>query len=74
MPAEVPFARVLVILEEHGWTLQKVWEPYRVFSRPGKLPILIPVHNRMVSAAYVEKINKIIRADADEEGHSDESD
>lgn len=50
----VPFKEVLAALEAHGWELQKVWEPYRVFTKKGKLPILIPVYHKIVSVTYVQ--------------------
>ncbi len=61
----VPFKDVLAALEAHGWTLQKIWEPYRVFTKGRELPILIPVHDKMVSVVYVQKIEAILRAEAE---------
>jgi len=54
------FEEVLDLLESHGWKLQKIWNPYRVFVKEGQLPILIPVHNGKVDIEYVEKIEKIL--------------
>lgn len=60
MAGYVDFEEVLDLLESHGWRLQKVWNPYRVFVKEGELPILIPVHNRKVDIEYVQKIKKIL--------------
>lgn len=61
MADDVDFEEVLDLLESHGWQLQKIWAPYRVFLKDGvSLPILIPVHNKKVSVEYVEKIRKIL--------------
>ncbi|NOT00379.1 MAG: hypothetical protein HOP29_07100 [Phycisphaerales bacterium] len=58
--SERPFSEVLKKLELHGWLLQRVWPPYRVFIHPDHdLPLMIPVHDRMVNEAYVEKIKKL---------------
>lgn len=59
--AEQSFTDVLMLLESHGWRLQRVWPPYRVFVHPDHdLPLMIPVHDRMVNDAYVEKIKKLL--------------
>lgn len=65
MRSGVPFKDVLALLEAHGWRLQKIWEPYRVFTKGRELPILLPVHDKMVSAIYVQKIEAILRAEAE---------
>ena len=59
--SDVPFSDVLELLESHGWVLQRTWPPYFVFVHPDhELPLLIPVHEKRVSHAYVEKIKRII--------------
>jgi predicted RNA binding protein YcfA (HicA-like mRNA interferase family) len=58
---EVPFSNVLAFLEAHGWVLQRVWGPYRVFvSERDPLPFLIPVCDRKVSEEYIKKIEKLV--------------
>lgn len=67
MPQEVPFEQVLHLLQEHGWELTGISKPYRVFKKPGHaLPILIPVHDKMVDIEYVERIKKIIQGEYEE--------
>jgi len=44
--AERAFAEILVLLESHGWVLQRTWPPYFVFMKEGELPLLIPVKDR----------------------------
>jgi hypothetical protein len=61
MPESVPFAEVLGLFESRGWRLQKIWEPYRVFTMEGELPFLIPVHGQKVSVEYVIKIEAFFR-------------
>ena len=56
MPDKMDFEQVLTLFEAHGWALQKIWPPYRVFVKEGELPWLIPVHNNEVDYEYVEKI------------------
>jgi len=56
-----PFSEVRELLESHGWVLQRTWRPYFVFMHPDqRLPLLIPVHNRMVTDVYVEKIRSLL--------------
>jgi hypothetical protein len=61
MTDSVPFAEVLEFFESRGWKLQKIWEPYRAFMKPGELPFLIPVHEQKVSVEYVDKIEAFFR-------------
>ena len=61
MSREVEFEEVLRLFESHGWKLQKIYEPYRVFIKPGELPWLIPVHDRKVDAEYVEKFKQFLK-------------
>lgn len=63
MAATVPFSKVLKLLESHGWTLQRIVPPYRMFTKGDELPILIPVEGKRVSSIYVDKIEAIIRND-----------
>jgi len=70
MAAEVPFSEILTLLESHGWKRQRIVKPCRVFTAGCALSILIPVHGKMVSTAYADKIEKILRA----ESEGDESD
>ncbi len=54
------FEEVLDLFESHGWKLQKIYEPYRVFVKKGELPWLIPVHNKKVDAEYVKKFKEFL--------------
>ena len=65
MPAKVPFSEILGVLELHGWKLQRIATPYRSFTKGRELPILIPVHDRMVDTIYAEKSVKIVKANVD---------
>ena len=67
MAAEVPFSAILELLESHGWKLQRIVPPYRIFTKGRELPILIPVQDKMVSTIYVDKIEKILRAEGQNE-------
>ena len=61
MAGSVPFAEILGLFESRGWRLQKIWEPYRVFTKEGELPFLIPVRDKKVSTEYVNKIEAFFR-------------
>jgi hypothetical protein len=54
------FEEVLKLFESHGWKLQKIYEPYRVFVKQGELPWLIPVHDKKVDAEYVKKFKEFL--------------
>ena len=58
MKDHVGFEEVLELFESHGWKLQKIYEPYRVFVKKGELPWLIPVHSKKVDAEYVKKFKE----------------
>ncbi len=60
MKDHVGFEEVLELFESHGWKLQKIYEPYRVFVKRGELPWLIPVHNKKVDAEYVKKFKEFL--------------
>ena len=61
MAQSIDFEEVLTLFESHGWKLQKIYEPYRVFVKEGELPWLIPVRNRKVDAEYVGKFKKFLK-------------
>ena len=61
MAQSVDFEDVLEFFEAHGWALQKIYEPYRVFVKQGELPWLIPVHNKKVDAEYVKKFKEFLK-------------
>ena len=65
MTEGIDFEKVLELFESNGWTLQRIWEPYRVFVKEGELPWLIPVRGKKVDVEYVEKFKKFLR-DRDE--------
>ena len=55
------FHQVLELFQSHGWKLQKIYKPYRVFVREGELPWLIPVHDKKVDAEYVKKFKEFLK-------------
>jgi hypothetical protein len=61
MANEVDFEQVLLLFESHGWRLQKIYEPYRVFTKEDELPFLIPVKDRKVDIEYVRRFEKFIK-------------
>lgn len=69
MAREVAFAVVQKALEQHGWTLARIRGSHHVFTKPGALPISIPVHKRKVKAVYARKVKQICEAheEAEEE-------
>ena len=60
MVDNVGFKEVLELFESHGWKLQRIYEPYRVFVKQGELPWLIPVHDKKVDVEYVKKFKEFL--------------
>ncbi len=62
MESRVPFSEVVDLLETNGWELTRIWNPYRVFTKPGsdELPILAEVHDRMARLSDVERIKEYL--------------
>jgi predicted RNA binding protein YcfA (HicA-like mRNA interferase family) len=60
MASETRFAELRRLLESHGWELTRISGSHHVFTKPGKLPISIPVHRGKVKKVYVKKVQKII--------------
>jgi len=56
----VDFEKVLELFESHGWKLQRIYEPYRVFVKQGELPWLIPVNDKKVDVEYVKKFKEFL--------------
>lgn len=59
MEDKVPFVRVLALLEEYGWDFTDMYTPYRVFTKPGKLPLMVEVHDKKVTNeafAYIKSV------------------
>ncbi len=65
MPNESKFSGVRGLLESNGWTLARISGSHHIFTKPGRLPISIPVHHGKVKATYVRKVERIIREDED---------
>ena len=61
MAQSVDFEEILEFFERHGWKLQKIYEPYRVFVKQGELPWLIPVYDKKVDAEYVKKFKEFLK-------------
>ena len=61
MKEYVGFEEVLELFETHGWKLQRIYGPHRVFVKKGELPWLIPVHDRKVDAEYVKKFKEFLK-------------
>ena len=57
MSRDFEFEEIVDLFESHGWVLQKIYKPYRVFIKKGELPWMIPVHEGKVNNEYVKKIN-----------------
>jgi len=61
MTGYADFEEVLELFESYGWKLQKIYEPYRVFTKEGQLPWLIPVKDKKVDIEYVNKFKTFIQ-------------
>jgi hypothetical protein len=61
MSRPIPFKVVLELCESYGWTLTRIWQPYRVFTKPGHLPLLVRVEDKSVSDDDFARIQEILR-------------
>lgn len=60
----VPFSALLEWLEAEGWSLRKIAKPYRVFTKPGRLPLPVEVHpGGKVTVADDRRIREFVEAD-----------
>ena len=61
----VAFSTVLEWLEGRGWTLRKIMKPYRVFMKPGRLPLVVEVHDGgKVTEADERRIHEVVEAES----------
>lgn len=64
----VEFRGLLEWLESQGWVLRRVAKPYRVFTKPGRLPLMVEVRETggggKVTDADDQRIREFVEADA----------
>jgi predicted RNA binding protein YcfA (HicA-like mRNA interferase family) len=58
MPSPVRFAVVKKLLESKGYEHVRTDGSHHVFTKPGALPIVVPVHHNQVKYAYFRKAQK----------------
>ncbi len=61
MPSERRFAEVKKMLQDAGYTLDRVTGSHHIFEKPGVENIVVPVHHGKVKYAYVRKIEKTLQ-------------
>jgi predicted RNA binding protein YcfA (HicA-like mRNA interferase family) len=59
MPSPVRFAEVRKMLESKGYVYLRSKDSHFHFVKPGVGTFTVPVHNNLVKAAYVKKIQKL---------------
>lgn len=59
MPQEVRIADLVRYLRAHNYTLSRISGSHHIFTKPGSLPISIPVHKNKVKHVYVRKAKAI---------------
>jgi len=59
MPDARRFAEVRTMLEEKGYTLGRISGSHHLFTKPGELPVSIPVHKGKVKPYYVRQVEKL---------------
>lgn len=60
MPSEVRFAVVRKLLENDGWTFQRVKGSHHQFTKPGHRTYSVPVHQGKVLPFYVQAVEKLV--------------
>jgi len=63
MPSEKRFSEVKAMLERAGYQLVRIHGSHHYFSKPGELPISIPVHQGKVKPYYVRQVERIRKGD-----------
>ena len=59
MPGEERFSVIKKMLEAAGYTLSRVRGSHHYFTKPGELPVSIPVHQGKVKPFYVRQVKRI---------------
>jgi predicted RNA binding protein YcfA (HicA-like mRNA interferase family) len=63
MPGKERFSVVKKMLEAAGYTLSRVRGSHHYFTKPGELPVSIPVHQGKVKPFYVRQVKRICEGD-----------
>ena len=71
MSREERFSQIRRRLLAAGWTLARIRGSHHVFTKPGKLPISIPVHKGRIKAVYARKVEEILRGEEGRDGDGD---
>jgi predicted RNA binding protein YcfA (HicA-like mRNA interferase family) len=59
MAGEKRFRDVRKMLEAKGYNLARISGSHHIFTKPGALPVSVPVHHGKVKPAYVRQIEKL---------------
>jgi predicted RNA binding protein YcfA (HicA-like mRNA interferase family) len=59
MSSEIRFSQVEKMLKDKGYSLTRISGSHHVFTKPGSLPAVIPVHGGKVKPFYVRQIEKL---------------
>ena len=73
MPSPERFSKVRRLLEAHGWILTRISGSHHVFTKAGRTPLSIPVHQGKVKPFYVRQVRKIIQEEAGDDDGSAQS-
>ena len=60
-PNNVTFAQIRRLLEQEGFTLERITGSHHVFKREATI-FVVPVHRNKVKAVYVKRIVEIIES------------
>jgi predicted RNA binding protein YcfA (HicA-like mRNA interferase family) len=63
MAGDERFSVVKRMLERAGYRLVRVHGSYHYFTKPGALPLSIPVYRGKVKAYYVRQVQEICQGD-----------
>jgi predicted RNA binding protein YcfA (HicA-like mRNA interferase family) len=61
MASEERLAVIQKMLERAGYRLVRIHGSHHYFTKPGALPLSIPVHQGKVQAYYVRQVEKICK-------------
>ena len=66
-PVSARFSDVRSLLEDYGWTYDRMNGSHAAFTKPGESTLSIPVHNKEVKHFYVGRICDLLDLDSGNE-------
>lgn len=66
-PPTARFSDVRSLLEEYGWTYDRMKGSHAQFTKPGERTLPVPVHNGAVKRVYLNRLCDLLALDTESE-------